>query len=47
MMKRTFVSFQKIRRRWKRWCRVHAVNGLNKRNAAAGRLFKSLMVSFN
>lgn len=47
MMKHTFVSFRKIRRRWKCWDMVYAGKDFNKRNAATERLFKSLMVSIN
>lgn len=47
MMKHTFVSFRKIRRRWKRWDMVYAGKDLNKRNAAKERLFKNLIVIFN
>ena len=47
MMKRTFVSFRKIRRRWKRWDMVYAGKDFNKRNAATERLFKNPTVSFS
>ncbi len=47
MMKHTFVSFRKIRRRWKRWDMVYAGKDFNKRNAATERLFKNLTVSFS
>ena len=46
-MKHTFVSFRKIRRRWKRWDMVYAGKDLNKRNAAKERLFKNLIVRFS
>lgn len=44
MMKHTFVSFRKIRRRWDM---VYAGKDFNKRNAATERLFKNLIVSLN
>lgn len=47
MMKHTFVSFRKIRRRWKRWDMVYAGKDFNKRNAATERLFKNLTVSLS
>lgn len=47
MMKRTFVSFRKIRRRRKHWDMVYAGKDFNKRSAATERLFKNLMVSLD